>query len=84
MSNRCWDSARMKSDKKFCRVILEPELQEIAALWPAAKRFEMARKLKRWAKQLRISALIMASDVRGGPRQPASMPALPRRRAALN
>ena len=27
----------MKTEKKFCRVILEPELQEIAALWPAAE-----------------------------------------------
>lgn len=55
---------RMKTEKKFCRVTLEPELQEIAALWPAAKRFEVAHKLKRWAKQLKISAAIMASDGR--------------------
>lgn len=74
----------MKTDKKFCRVTLEPELQEIAALWPAAKRFEVAQKLGRWAKQLKISALIMASDGRGsGPRR-ASVPVLPRRKAVLN
>jgi hypothetical protein len=29
----------MKAQKKICRVTLEPELEEIAALWPAAKRF---------------------------------------------
>ncbi len=76
----------MKTDKKFCRVTLEPELQEIAALWPAAKRFEVAQKLGRWAKQLKISALIMASDGRGRgqSRRPASVPSLPKRKASLN
>jgi hypothetical protein len=74
----------MKTGKKFCRVTLEPELEEIAALWPAAKRFEVAGKLKRWAKQLRISAQIMASDVRGQNPRPASVPSLPRRKAAWN
>jgi hypothetical protein len=73
-----------KSEKKLCRVRLEPELEEIAALWPAAKRFEVAQKLKRWAKQLRISALIMVSDGRGQKPRPASVPSLPRRKAALN
>ena len=77
----------MKSDntnKKVCRVRLEPELEAIAALWPAAKRFEVAQKLKRWAKQLRISAMIMVSDGRGQKPRPASVPSLPRRKAALN
>ena len=75
----------MKTEKKFCRVTLEPELQEIAALWPAAKRFEVAHKLKRWAKQLKISAAIMASDGRAAQaRRPASLPVLPRRKANLN
>jgi hypothetical protein len=73
-----------KPDKKICRVRLEPELEEIAALWPAAKRFEVAQKLRRWAKQLRISAIIMASDGRGQKPKPASVPCLPRRKAALN
>jgi hypothetical protein len=73
----------MKTEKRFCRVKLEPELEEIAALWPAAKRFEVAQKLKRWARQLKISAQIMASDGRGSPR-PASVPALSRRKALLN
>jgi len=74
----------MKTEKKFCRVTLEPELQEIAALWPAAKRFEVAHKLKRWSKQLRISALIMASDGRGQNRRPPSVPVLSRRKMTLN
>ena len=51
MSNRWDEIGGMKTEKKFCRVTLEPELEEIAALWPAAKRFEVAHKLKRWAKQ---------------------------------
>jgi len=44
------------------RVALEPELEEIAALWPAAKRFEMARKFRRWARQLRVSGFILFHD----------------------
>ena len=74
----------MKTEKKLCRVKLEPELEEIAALWPAAKRFEVAQKLKRWARQLRISAQIMASDGRGRAPRPASVPSLPGRKALLN
>jgi hypothetical protein len=72
------------TNKRVCRVRLEPELEAIAALWPAAKRFEVAQKLRRWAKQLRISAMIMASDGRGPKPRPASVPSLPRRKAALN
>jgi hypothetical protein len=85
MSNLAWEIGGMKTEKKFCRVTLEPELQEIAALWPAAKRFEVAHKLKRWAKQLKISAAIMASDGRAAqtPR-PSSVPVLARRKASLN
>jgi hypothetical protein len=86
MSNRGLETgATMKTEKKFCRVRLEPELEEIAALWPAAKRFEVAQKLKRWARQLKISAQIMASDVRGRHlSRPVSVPSLPGRKALLN
>ena len=85
MSNRGWEIGGMKTVKKFCRVRLEPELEEIAALWPAAKRFEVAQKLRRWARQLKISALIMASDGRGqGSPSPVSAPLLSRRKALLN
>jgi hypothetical protein len=44
----------------------------------------VAQKLRRWAKQLRISAMIMASDGRGQKPRPASVPCLPRRKAVLN
>jgi hypothetical protein len=65
------------------RVKLEPELEEIAGLWPAAKRFEMARKLARWVRQLRTSARIMMLDSQG-PRRRKSLPKLPRAKAILN
>jgi len=57
--------------RKSCRVSLEPELEEIAAFWPAAKRFEMARKFRRWARQLRVSGFILFHDS-----HPASRPSL--------
>jgi hypothetical protein len=68
------------------RVQLEPELEAIAALWPAAKRLEVARKLKRWSRQLRVSARIMLGDAALGDRRtrPQSVPALPLRKAARN
>jgi hypothetical protein len=44
------------------RVALEPELEEVAAMWSAAKRFEMARKFLRWSRHLRISAFILFHD----------------------
>lgn len=75
------DDGRVKIEK-MCRVQLEPELQEMAALWPAAKRFEVARKLKRWARQLNVSAKIMIRDAEVRP--PRGVRALPRRKAALN
>ena len=72
-----------KVENKYCPVTLEQELEEIAALWPAAKRFEMAQKFKRWARQLKVSALIMSRascpDVK-----PPSMPRVAPRKAALN
>jgi hypothetical protein len=70
--------ARMKS-----RVTLEPELQEIAALWPPAKRLEAAAKMLRWARQLKVSAFIMLRDAKPFPRRLA-VPTLPHRKAALN
>lgn len=48
--------------KRRARVELEPELEEIAALWSAAKRFEMARKFGRWARQLKVSGFILFHD----------------------
>ena len=71
----------LKSDtkrrgRKRPRVELKPELEEIAALWPAAKRFEMARKFRRWARQLRVSGFILFHDSHRCPRRPALCPFL--------
>ena len=74
----------MKTNNYKIRVILEPELQEVAALWPAAKRFAAAEKFARWAHQLRISAKIIASDARSADCRPPSLPKLARRKAVLN
>ena len=62
----------MKQPMGFCPVKLEPELEEVAALWPAAKRLAVARKFKRWARQLKVSAVIMLR------REPSSPPCRPR------
>ena len=72
------------NDIKYCPVTLEPELEEIAALWPAAKRFEMAEKFRRWAWQLKVSARVMVrnSACRNCPK-PALRFVAPRK-AALN
>jgi hypothetical protein len=48
--------------RRACRVQLEPELEAIAAFWPASKRFEMSRKFGRWARQLRVSGFILFQD----------------------
>ena len=74
----------MKTDKGPARVKLEPELEEIAAMWPAAKRFEMARKFGRWSRQLRVSAKIMSADARGGNIRRRALKYVSPRKAALN
>ena len=74
--------ALLPKKSKPRRVALEPELEEIAAFWPAAKRFEMARKFHRWARQLKVSAFMLFHDS-----HPASRPSLPvvaLRKARLN
>jgi len=68
--------------KRRPRVALEPELEEIAALWSAAKRFEMARKFGRWSRQLRISGFILFHESHR-PAKP-SLPFLGLRKARLN
>ena len=82
MSNPDWQGGRMKSGITK-RVTLEPELEEIAALWPAAKRFEAAEKMRRWARQLTVSAKIMCMDATPSPRR-RGVPVLPRRKSVLN
>ena len=76
-------NARMKSEKKYCPVTLEPELEEIAALWPPARRFENARKLRRWARQLEVSGMVMINAGRASVRR-RGVPVLPHRKAVLN
>ena len=70
----------MKTQKS--RVRLEPELEEDAALLTPPERRAMARKLERWARQLRLSATIMEIDDR--PKPPPSLKPLPLRRLMLN
>jgi hypothetical protein len=88
MSNPPCKLARMNVKEKiktYSRVRLEPELEEIAGLWPANKRLEVARKFKRWAHQLQVSGRIMLRDAAScqRPRRP-SLPSLAPRKAALN
>jgi hypothetical protein len=66
------------------RVVLEPELEAMAALWPPAKRLEMARIFSRWARQLRVSSFIMTTDARGRVFPRPSLPKIPRRKMVLN
>ena len=71
-------------ETKVSRVQLEPELEEIAALWPANKRLEVARKFKRWARQLQVSGRIMLRDASGRTLPPRGVPIVARQKAALN
>jgi hypothetical protein len=71
-----------RKPKRRPRVALEPELEEVAAMWSAAKRFEMARKFLRWSRQLRISAFILFHDSHRP--APPSLPYLGLRKARLN
>jgi|GEM_PF-1768441 len=74
----------MKDEKKYCPVTLEPELEEIAALWPAAKRFEMAEKFRRWARQLKVSGRIMVKNESCRICPPRALRFVAPRKAALN
>jgi hypothetical protein len=67
-----------------CRVKLEPELEAVAGEWSEAKRRALARKLRRWAHQLEVSAAIMELDARRrNGRRPVLRFVAPRQ-AALN
>ena len=72
-------------EKKYSRVQLEPELEEIAGLWPAKKRLDVARKFKRWAHQLQVSGQIMLrDDVASRKPRRTTLPSLCPKKAALN
>jgi hypothetical protein len=60
------------------RIVLEPELEEIANSLNAAQRRALASKLERWAKELRVSAFILERDAAPRPR-PALKRLAPRR-----
>lgn len=77
MSDPACETARMKT-----RVTLEPELEEEAALLTPTQRILLAKKLERWARQLRVSAFIMRRDAAPKPRP--YLKALSRRKLALN
>lgn len=77
------DTANPKAKApKARRVKLEPELEEIAAFWSASKRFEMARKFRRWARQLRVSGFILFHD--SHPVSPPALRFVGLRKAGLN
>ncbi|MDB6020026.1 MAG: hypothetical protein JWR19_4515 [Pedosphaera sp.] len=45
------------------RVTLEPELEALAVEWDGPMRAILAKKFKRWSRQLDLSAQIMAKDL---------------------
>jgi hypothetical protein len=59
MSHTLCESGAMKKQRAYCPVVLEPELEEETALFTAIQRQALARKFRRWARQLDVSAFIM-------------------------
>lgn len=82
MSQPACDPWGVKTDRKYCPVTLEPDLEEEASLMTAGQRREFARKLERWARQLRVSAVIL--DRVSAPKPPPSLAYVPQRRLLLN
>jgi len=70
------------TESRYCPVILEPALERIAALWTPSRRRAEARKLKRWVRQLIVSAAVM--ERRMAPRPPARLKGLHPRKLVLN
>ena len=70
-------------DARMKTVILEPALQERAALWTSDRKLKMALVFERWAHQLRVSVKVIASSPEFQQR-PKSLRHLPRRKATLN
>ncbi len=62
----------MKSQRP--RVILEPDLQAEVELFSWQARLHLARKLERWAHQLRVSAKIIQRDLPPPPSPPSLKP----------
>ena len=69
-------------NKGYCPVTLEPELEAEASLWTPAQRRAAAKKMRRWARQLDISAVILERHT--APRPKATLKPVPRRKLVLN
>lgn len=74
----------MKPWNGICPVQLELELEEIACDWTIWRRLEAAKKFRRWARQLEVSAHIMRNREEAKKSRPLALPKLVRRKAALN
>ena len=74
----------MKTPNGICPVQLELELEEIACLWSAERRLRSAEKLRRWARQLEVSARIMINRQKPNHPRPPVLPKLARRKVVLN
>jgi hypothetical protein len=70
--------------RRYSRVELEPELQEMAELWDAEKRLRMAKMFLRWARQLETSGFILFYDARGQIFPRPSLRRILRKKASLN
>ena len=82
MSLPACEARQMKKPYNRCPVVLEPELEEEAALMTPSQRRAFAATLERWAHQLRVSAFIL--EQRAGLRLQPSLKPLPRRRLRWN
>lgn len=65
------------------RVKLEPELEQMAADWGPIYRLEVADKMERWVRQLRVSARITLKD-RFWKKPKSVLKRVPLRKALLN
>ena len=70
--------------KTVKRVTLEPELEELAAEWKPEMRLIVAKKFRRWARQLSVSARILMKQERVGRNAKVSLPRVPWRKLPLN
>ena len=82
MSKVVCEACGMKKTNNRCPVVLEPELEEEAALMTPSQRRAFAEMLERWARQLKVSAVIL--ERRAGLRPRPSLAPLPRRRLRWN
>jgi hypothetical protein len=76
MSIASCEALRMKNSKRS-PVVLEPGLEEEALLMTPAQRRAAARKFRRWARQLEVSANIL--DKLNAPKPSPSLKVVPLR-----